>query len=194
VSITVEKFKGADEVVAITTGGGLHGGDCVLHVFDSVAGLPCSAESWIIQLGNGPMWERPVAPDYQAFRDHFEKPQNFPAPNDVWVITTSYEPWNVILGSLIFCWPTTVVCGLLYHVFRGEKRDWVLHISLYIAIWLSASVGVCVVLWVIVGGWGPLAFDCFAVLGFIGGISSGLVTFRKATPNKTLDNPIQPPS
>jgi hypothetical protein len=149
---------------------------------------------WIIQLGNGPMWERPVAPDYQAFRDHFEKPQNFPAPNDVWVITTSYEPWNVILGSLIFCWPTTVVCGLLYHVFRGEKRDWVLHISLYIAIWLSASVGVCVVLWVIVGGWGPLAFDCFAVLGFIGGISSGLVTFRKATPNKTLDNPIQPPS
>lgn len=136
--------------------------------------------TWIMRLDRRPVWQPPATPDYHAFRQHFEQSREFPPPNGGWVIRTSYDSVGVALTAVAYCWPVKLVCGLLYLAVRGPRRDLVLHCALTVAVALSVGVAACIALWCVVGGWGPPAVGCFGVLGVVGGIISGLATFRHA--------------
>jgi hypothetical protein len=142
--------------------------------------------SWIMDLGRHPAWQPPAAPDYTAFRQHFDRSEDFPPPDGGWVIRVSYDPVDVGLAALAYSWPVAAVCGLLYLAVRGPRRDVVLHCALRVAAGLSIAVAACVGLWCVVGGWGPPAVGCFGVLGVVGGIVSGLMSFSQGTPNHPL--------
>ena len=142
--------------------------------------------SWIMDLGRHPAWQPPAAPDYQSFRQHFEQSREFPPPNGGWAIRASYDPVDVALAAVAYFWPVALVCGLLYLVVRGPRRDVVLHCALHVAAGLSVAVAACVALWCLVGGWGAPAVGCFGVLGLVGGSISGVASFSKGTPNQAL--------
>lgn len=159
---------------------------CLGAVAVSAATAPWEARlvqgnhSWIMDLGRHPVWQPPAAPDYAAFRQHFERSEGFPPPNGGWAIRAGYDPAGVGLTAVAYCWPVAVVCGLLYFAARGPRRDVGLHCALHVAAGLTVAVAACVALWCVVGGWGPPAVGCFEVLGVVGGIISGLASFRPA--------------
>lgn len=141
--------------------------------------------SWIMRLDPHPVWWPPATPDYQVFRRHFGQSQEFPLPDGEWVIRTSYDPIDVGLAAVAYCWPVALACGLLYLAVRGTRRDVILHCALYVAAGLVVAVAACFTLYCVVGGWGPPAVGCFGALGVVGGIVSGLASFqqRLAEPN-----------
>ena len=95
--------------------------------------------SWIMDLGRHPVWQPPAPPDYAAFRQHFERSEDFPPRNGGWVIRAGYDPAGVGLAAAAYCWPVALMCGLLYLAVRGPRRDVVLHCALHVAAGLSAN-------------------------------------------------------
>lgn len=170
---------------------------CLGAIATSAATAPWEARlvegdsSWIMRLDRHPVWQPPAAPDYQAFRQHFERSREFPRPDGRWVIRASYDPIGVALAAVTYCWPVSLVCGLLYLAVRGPRRDEVLHCALGVAAGLSVAVAACVGLWCVVGGWGPPAIGCFGVLGVAGGVVGGLASFqqRPTEPGAATDGP-----
>jgi hypothetical protein len=142
--------------------------------------------SWIMNLGRHPVWQPPAAPGYAAFRQHFERAEEFPLPDGGWTIRVGYDPAEVGLAAMAYCWPVALICGLLYLAIRGSRRDLVLHCALRVAAGLSAAVVACIALWCMIGGWGPPAVGWFGILGVVGGILNGLASYRNNTPDQLL--------
>jgi hypothetical protein len=138
--------------------------------------------SWVVDLGRHPVWHAPPSPDYESFRQWFEHSREFPRPNDGWGISIGYDPVEVGFAAVAYSWLVALVCGLLYLAVRGPRRDAVLHCSLHVAAGLAAALAACIGLWCVIGGWGPPAAPCFGVLGVVGGIFSGLASFRPSGP------------
>jgi len=132
-----------------------------------------------MDLGQHPVWQPPPVPVYVAFRQHFVRSDDFPPPNGEWSIRSSYDPVEVSLSAVAYCWPVAFICGILYLAVRGQQRDVVLHCALHVAAGLSVAVAACVLTWCVIGGWGPSAVGCFGVMGVVGGIATGLTTFRQ---------------
>lgn len=136
--------------------------------------------TWLIDLGRHPVWDPPQPPEYERFRQTFEQDEDFPLPQGC-TTRAAYDPAEVALAAMLYMWPVTGLCGLLYIVARGPRRDFVLHCAAWVAAGLAASVVSCVGLWCLAGGWGPPAAGCFAVLGIVAGMACGVVTFRRGS-------------
>jgi hypothetical protein len=140
-----------------------------------------------MDIGRHPFWHMPDEPDYRAFREHFAESKDFPSVPENCDIRVTYEPAAVGMLALAYCWPIAILFGLLYRAIRGSKRDMILHCALHLALGLLAGVGLCIVVWLVLGGWGPPALELFVALGVIGGIASGVVSFNKGKPGHSTE-------
>lgn len=134
--------------------------------------------TWLINLGHHPLWSPPPTSDYERFRQQFERSREFP-PQQGCTIQSAYRLDEVVLEALLLLWPVTALCGLLYVVSRGARRDFVLHCAASVAVGLTVSVAACIGLWCVAGGWGPPFPACFGVLGLVGGLARGFVSFGR---------------
>ncbi len=132
--------------------------------------------SFIIDLGEHPVWRPPAAPGYEAFRRVFERSEGFPPPKGWYDIRVSYSPAGVALTALFSCWPVAFLCGLAYLAVRGPRRDVLLQCALGGSTGLATAVAVCVGLWCVIGGWGPPLLVGFAAVGVVGGVVCGLAS------------------
>jgi hypothetical protein len=140
--------------------------------------------TWLMDLGTHPVWSPPPPPGYEAFRRAFAKSVEFPPPGDC-VIDTAYDPAAVAVWALLFFWPVTGVCGGVYLVAPGGRRDIVLHGAAGAGVGLTLAVAGCVGLWCVAGGWGPPAPACFGVFGLLVGVIWGLKSFNRREPLAT---------
>src|SRR5205823_4083769 len=108
--------------------------------------------TWILDLGRHPVWRPPPPPDYERFRREFERSEDFPPPQGC-TITAAYHADEIALGAMLYLWPVTGLCGLLYVVTRGPRRDFVLHCAASVAAGLTVAVAGCIGLWCVAGGW-----------------------------------------
>jgi hypothetical protein len=143
--------------------------------------LILGGHTWIMDLGRHPVWNPPAAPDYDAFRNHFERSKEFPPPDGGWGIDRHCDLFGIGLMAVAYSWPITLVCGLAYIAIRGLRRDVVLHCALWAAGGMSLGFVACIALWFVAGGWGPPMPGCFAFIGVIGGIYYGLASFARAS-------------
>lgn len=140
--------------------------------------------TWIVDLERAPIWSPPPEPVYTTFQKDFKNSENFPTEDDSsFTIKRVIRVDWMIVDLLLYLWPITVINGLLYYFTRGRKRDFVLHLGLFVGIGLTAGAVLCVGLWMLFGGWGPPSPEFFGILGLAGGILGGLVSFKRGSLN-----------
>jgi len=147
--------------------------------------------TWIVDLDRAPIWAPPPEPVYATFQKDFNESETFP-PQDApgLTITRVLRGDQMTIDLLLYLWPVTVICGVLYLAARGQRRDRVLHVGLSAGIGLTAGAITCVALLLIFGGWGPPVPWFFGGLGLFGGIVGGLVSFKRqiAEPSNAADS------
>ncbi len=76
-----------------------------------------------------------------------------------------------------------VVVAALYLPFQHQVRDPVLHVTAWMGVGLMAGAFLCVLIWMIFGGWGPPMPLFFAAIGITVGILAAFVLwFRDGSP------------
>jgi len=128
----------------------------------------------IIPLPLSPLWAPPNTPSYQTFRDSFtDLPANMPSETFIRRVAR-YD--DTLFQLIAYVGASSLLCGIIYLATRRGRRDTLLHYVVSIAGGFVSSVILCVVMWLIFGGWSPP----FPILFGIFGIASGLL-FARAT-------------
>ena len=120
----------------------------------------------IVHADRAPLWAPPdpQPPDMREHANARVRPASASA---------QVEPrWQfMLLELLVLLAPVTLFCGWLYTRVRRRRRDRVLHLALHVGCGLTLGMLASILLWFVVGGWGPalLPFAC-------GGGAAGLAT------------------
>ena len=139
--------------------------------------------TYIIALDRAPIWSPPPLPDYAAFTSTFD---NLPSFQPTGFTITRVHRWSwTLLGVALNFVPIALVTALVYFPLRERLRDPVLHLVGWIGIGLAGSAVLCILLWLISGGWGPPAPLFFAGLG-IAACTVIAVTTCRSEPSRSL--------
>jgi hypothetical protein len=134
--------------------------------------------TWIVDLGRFPVWAPPPIPPFSRFSKEFKDSEGFPNEDSPGLsISRELKSDWMAVDLLLFLWPATLVGGLAYLAFRGDRRDVVLHCGLSVGIGLTIAASLCAALWLLCGGWGAPAPEFFGGLGLVGGLLVGLGSF-----------------
>ncbi len=137
--------------------------------------------SWYIDLGRRPLWSPPALPGVEDFQANYGNSDTCPREIDDSVrFSRSLKLQWMLVDFLMFLWPVTLFCGLVYLLVRGKHRDLSLHISLFAGLGMTTGVLVCVQLYEMYGGWGPPSPEFFGGVGLALGVLVGALTFRPA--------------
>lgn len=85
----------------------------------------------------------------------------------------------MILDFLVCVWAITAAFGIVYLLARPKRPDVFLHGVACIAAGLTGSAALCVLLWIILGGWGPPSPLFFGVVGHVAGLVLGAATYPR---------------
>lgn len=126
---------------------------------------------WVIRLDRGPVWDPPPAPSREQFEEHFgrDKP-----PASGGEITRKADWAEVFDEGMLGLWVIAFGSALAYHGLRGERTDLVFQICSRLAWTIPAWGLVCVLVWLVVGGWGPPCCPGFLSLGLLHGLVAGV--------------------
>ena len=149
---------------------------CVIIVISTAHWQGCLSlenHGWLVDLHRSPIWAPPPAPSYSRFANTFSESSDFPLENTPGLtIVAVMDREALALDLLLYLWPVTLVCGLLYFIYRGERRDLVLHLAFFGG--LGLVVG-CLLFLVVREGlilWSPGSSWCVFMVGIlIGGVS-----------------------
>ena len=115
------------------------------------AHLKYGAGTWIMDLGRHPVWDPPAAPDYDAFRQHFDRSKEFPPERGGWGIHLHCDPFDVGLLALAYSWPVAFLCGLVYQHRCESRRDLTLQCAFWAAVGTFLGIAGSIILWLIWG-------------------------------------------
>lgn len=153
--------------------------------------LTLNNHTWIVPLGQSPIWSPPPQPTYESFASAFAGSKEFPARTTPGLrIEREWEATWSALELLLCFWPLSLICGCLYFGLRERRQDLILHLAFAAAIGLVPGAIVCFSIWLLFGGWAPPNPLFFGILGLILGVVFGLRTFRRASAEsqRTLDS------
>lgn len=124
-----------------------------------------SVQTWSIQLEPSPVWNPPSIPTYEQFHSQFDAlPKNQAQGTSL----TRILKWDwMVVDFLVYFWGITTGVSVVYLGIRAKRRDPVLQFTLWIAAGLTGSAVTCVLLWGVIGGWGPPWPLLFGVVGLI---------------------------
>jgi hypothetical protein len=125
--------------------------------------------SYLLNLDRGPAWDPPPLPPRDRFEAAFA---NLP-PGGVITREVRWDSLEPEAGAVV--WVIALGFTPPYLWLRGGRRAPVFQVCTRLAWTLPAWVGVSVVLWVVVGGWGPPCCGCCLVCGFAHGAIAGLL-------------------
>lgn len=134
--------------------------------------------SYLMDLDSIPIWDKPSPPSIDDFIEHFSG-SFLPSAGEI----TVYHKWDWWLVDVFMVWliGSLVIAPISFVAFR---RDRFLGVFARVGAGLIASALVCVLLWLVFGGWGPPAPLFFAVIGLVAGGIWGTAYARKAPTNK----------
>jgi hypothetical protein len=137
-------------------------------------------DMWTINLGQTPIWSPPPVPSYSSFKETFQNSRDFPVEG-----MSKYRIQRVLkldwmfLDFLLYFWPISGLCGLVYLMVGKENRDLLLYQGFTTGIGLTVAAVLCFGLWMILGGWGPPYPVFFGLLGLVLGFFGGASTFGR---------------
>jgi hypothetical protein len=141
------------------------------------ARLRSEEQTWMIDLGQHPVWKPPDAPGYHQFRQHFESLTIKPDAGTT--IGRVFKLDWMLLDFLLCLWGVAAAFGAVYVFVRGRRRDLILHTALCLSAGVTASAAACLGLWLALGGWGPPAPEVFGLSGVaLGGLLT-IVTYPR---------------
>ena len=130
----------------------------------------------ILPLPLAPLWSPPSTPPYQAFRDAItDLPAEMPPGTAIRRIAR-YD--DTLFQLIAYVGTSSLVCGIIYLATRRGRRDILLHYVVSVAGGFVSSVVLCIVVWLIFGGWAPPFPIFFGVLGIASGLLFALATIR----------------
>jgi len=136
--------------------------------------LTHSYQSWIIDLERSPAWRPPPKPGFEIFHEHFKKSLSSLHANPTSArIDRVLKLDTMALEFFLYAWPVLIIFGLMNISKKGDVRDVVLHLGFCAAIGLSMGALLCILLWLVFGGWGPPIPMLFGLVGIYGGIVYG---------------------
>jgi hypothetical protein len=132
--------------------------------------------TYLVELGNAPLWSPPPEPPFSAFADAMRidalfRRQPFVAES----VAVVLEWRRCLLLLALWLWPVCLFFGWLYWATRGARLDLVLHTALGTGNGLLLAAAATTGLWVFGGRWGPPFVVELAAVGGIGGALAGLV-------------------
>lgn len=132
----------------------------------------------IIDLPRSPIWSPPPLPDYADFPADSDD-GGLPAESSTpLVIERRLRFTFMYIDTLLWLWPVTLLAGVGYRVLRDNQRDRVLHLALCIGIGLSSAAACSIVLWMMLGGWGPPAPVFLGTVGLVAGAIAAFLSYR----------------
>ncbi|MEM7147162.1 MAG: hypothetical protein AAF591_18745 [Verrucomicrobiota bacterium] len=146
------------------------------------------SHSYLMDLSSRPLWDRPSAPTFADFTQHFSS-SSLPDTGEI----TVYHKWDWWLIDVFMIWliGSLVIAPISFLAFR---RDRALGVFARVGAGLIASALACFLLWLAVGGWGPPAPLLFGIIGLVaGGIWAASYVKKPPTANKTVEATAAPP-
>jgi|GEM_PF-2251531 len=135
---------------------------------------PHGMRSYLLDIPNHALWNTPAYPTVAAFSAAFPDTETpFPVNGTV----TGYHKWDWWLIDLLTVWLVSFAFIVLVGLsFSFKTPAWGALMRVGGGLYLGA--GVCVVLWIIMGGWGPPAPLICGVAGIIAGIGWAMQHIR----------------
>ncbi|MEZ6143611.1 MAG: hypothetical protein R3B84_23855 [Zavarzinella sp.] len=131
---------------------------------------------FILDLKRSPVWAPPELPTYSQFLVAFKGSEDFPDENSGNYTIRRVMKVEWMLNDLtLYLWPVTVVAGLFYTADKQGKRDFILHQATATGCSLTIGGILCVVVWLVIGGWGPPLPVVY--LGLVVGLTVGFTTY-----------------
>lgn len=124
---------------------------------------PQPLHTFIMDLPRHPLWSPPPTPTLEHFEDVFAS-ERFSASAAIHV---SVDWFKLFFEILVGLWLMMICIAFVYLVVADRRPDPVLQISCGIAAASTIGVVASVVLWVILGGWGPPCMEYLLPAGFI---------------------------
>lgn len=132
-------------------------------------------QSYLMDLPNQPLWITPSAPSYADFNQHFSQA---PVPREG--RTFVRIKWDWMLDGLFTNWLLIFICYGLVHLFSfKQSSSLVAAFFLRVGLGLIGSAAVCILTWVLFGGWGPPSPRLFGIYGVLAGVYMGYVHLRR---------------
>jgi hypothetical protein len=146
--------------------------------------------TWILTLPQAPLGAAPDVPTYQQFRKTFD---DIPGESTPGLTIRRLLKWDwMLFDFLLYLWGVTLAFGIVYRMVRGKRRDPLLHGALCVGVAVTVAAGICVGLWLLLGGWGPPAPEFFGVLGVVVGLWGAIRTYRRGMTQPSANSVVHP--
>lgn len=133
-------------------------------------------ERFLIDLPDQPLWSTPAPPPYSDFAARFSSDSAIKPGGRVFV----HINWEWLLEGLFLNWLEFFVCyGLVYALGFRKSQSIAAAFFFCTGLGLVGGAVVCILFWLVFGGWGPPAPVFFGVIGVLIGSTIGFIHLRK---------------
>ena len=141
-------------------------------------------QACIIDLPVAPLWDPPKTPAYEDFRKTFP---DLPVRQASTASVERVAKLDSILLNFFLClWGICAIFAIIY--WPSKERDLLLHLVLYLTSGLTAAAALCIVTWMLFGGWGPPTPLFFAFVGSLGGLALGALRWLRTNARIVVEN------
>ncbi|MBX3414778.1 MAG: hypothetical protein KF708_18970 [Pirellulales bacterium] len=132
---------------------------------------------WIKSLDSRPAWSTPIAPTYEEFQYAFrEQPGELPITAPI----KARLRWDrMLMEFLLRLWGVVVVFALLSVSNLSEQRSLASCLARSCAVTFTVAAALCLVLSVVLNGWGLAFPHVFAIVGLLLGLLHGEATWKR---------------
>ena len=132
--------------------------------------------TWIIDLREAPIWSPPPLPTFEKFRSSFD---TLPTTAASAPIRRIFRADRTFVDFALYLWADTALFGMIYLCVRRSSRDSILHTALCLGAMLTASAVICLLFWLVIGGWGPPLPEFFGGLAILLGLFLAKTTYAR---------------
>jgi len=129
--------------------------------------VPASGGTCFLRLPAAPLWRPPETPDFADFVKSLPSLQGQPPPKEAPTLWPNLGA--SFLKFALWLWAVCVLAGIIYTPLAQRSRDITLDVIWWTAVSMTIAAALCLLPWLILGGWGPAGAPLFALLGLVAG-------------------------